>query len=275
MHGRVDLILTCFERTYRKVLAPGFAAGVAAQNLGRFRRTVVVVNNVADRGAVEVLAAARRAAGEINTFHFVADRVDEAYRQCGLSRRRLGRLHYYSDHLLVAATLPTDAEYLLHWDADIRLEPSADWITPSVELMNRDPQIFTANPWWGSDSISRETLVEAGPFAVGYGFSDQVFLVRRAEISGPIYRHFSLASLRYPLAHIGRTFENRIDSYMRCRRRLRATYRPAVYRHPDAASDTGAVAATAFERTKRRLQHVALRLAIRCPRRLRPESWTF
>ena len=267
----VDLFLTCFERTYRRVLAPGFVEAVADQNRCNFGRVVVVINNVADPAAAAGMAEARRESGEITEWHFVSNHIGEVYRLFGLSRKKLGRIHYYSDHLLVAAMLP-GSRYMLHWDADIRLAAPVDWIGPSVDLLERDSRVFTANPSWGSDSIFRETLREKGPFAIGYGFSDQVFLVRKEEISQPIYNYFALPSLRYPLSHIGRIFESRVDSYMR-RMRYRATYRPAVYHHPDEHTSTVSVQPSTWEETKRRVNQLVLRNILRCP--IKPETWKF
>ena len=57
---------------------------------------------------------------------------------------------------------------------------------------------LSANPDWGTGSLDRETLYRDGDFHIGYGFSDQLFLVRRADMNRPIYRHFSLPTWRYP-----------------------------------------------------------------------------
>ena len=49
---------------------------------------------------------------------------------------------------------------------------------------------------WVTDSIERETLRREGEFAIGYGFSDQVFLVRKADVAAPIYRHSRVSPAR-------------------------------------------------------------------------------
>jgi hypothetical protein len=135
---------------------------------------------------------------------------------------------------LVAVTLKGSG-YLLYWDAEVRLQKPVNWVCPAIELMGRDARIFVANPnWCWRPTLQRETLWEGEGFAFGYGFSDQLFLARGDELSRPIYGHRCLASLRYPLAHVEYTFENRVDAYMRTHRRLRATYLAAVYEHPQS-----------------------------------------
>ena len=81
-------------------------------------------------------------------------------------------------------------------------------------------------------SIKNGILKQFEDFAIGYGFSDQVFLVHTKQLCQPIYKETCIASLRYPLAHMGSIFEKRIDAYMRKNRRLRAIYMPTIYVHP-------------------------------------------
>jgi len=70
------------------------------------------------------------------------------------------------------------------------------------------------------------------PRALGYGFSDQLFLARHADLNQPIYSHRALPSLRYPTSHIAATFEQRVDFYMRCNKRLRAVHLEIAYKYP-------------------------------------------
>ena len=115
----------------------------------------------------------------------------------------------------------------------MQLEAPANWIGPGVAFLEQHPEVGIVNPNWQSPTLAKETVYEEGEFALGYGFSDQLFLARRDELSQPIYQHFCPASLRYPLSHLGSTFERRIDAYMRSQGRLRATYKPVRYIHPD------------------------------------------
>ena len=95
--------------------------------------------------------------------------------------------------------------------------------------------------------------------ALGYGFSDAVFLGRRSEFARPIYRERCLISLRYPLSHIAADFEQRVDSYMRRHRRLRATHTGVIYYHPENVGVSYPKPART-ERLKRLRNHLIFRL---------------
>lgn len=227
----VDLVVTVYERTLSEVLAPGCLTEIAASSRFAFARRTLLVNNVASRERVEALAHQRIAAGELDHLEFVADHLDEALRVTGLTRAELEPIPYFTDWAIVAATM-RGPEWVLHWDAEVRMIAPVDWITPSLELMGRDPRVMVANPYWNIPTLEQATFERDGEFALGHGFSDQVWLVRRQELSRPIYHQRSLARLRYPMAHVGHIFEARIDAHLRRHGRLRATHVRATYRHP-------------------------------------------
>lgn len=226
----VDLVVACFERTYRRVLAPGYFAAIAADNRRPTALRTALVNNVEDRADAERRAQALIAAGEIDRVVFVADHLDAALQQTGLTRADLGAVPYFTDWALVAVTLD-GPDFVLLWDADVRLREPADWLTPTLELMTRDPRILIANPNWEYPNLDLFTFERVGDHRLGHGCSDQVLLGRRSELGRPIYGDRSLARLRYPVAHLADIFEARIDSHLRVSGRLRATYAPAVYLH--------------------------------------------
>lgn len=256
--SEVDLVINTFERNYRDVLRRGFFPAIEEQNRFRFAARVALINNVADRAAAADRAETLLATGEIDRYHFVDERLASALQLTGLTRRDLGRIPHYSDCALVAVTLP-GSPWLLYWDADVHLRESVDWLSPALELSARDPRIMAANPAWWRGGVGRETIETTGPFALGHGFSDAVFLGRRADFARPIYRERCLASLRYPLAHIAADFEQRVDAYMRTHRRLRATHIGAVYEHPETEG-AGYPAASAVERIRRWRNLLVVRL---------------
>jgi hypothetical protein len=226
----VDLVVVCFERTYRRVLAPGFFAAIAQDNRRGTAVRTALVNNVEDRADAEALAEALIAAGEIDRVVFVADRLRGALAQTGLTLEDLGAVPYFTDWALVAVTLD-GPDFVLLWDADVRLREPCDWLTPSLALMGRDPRVLIANPNWEYPNLDAFTFEVDGDHHLGHGCSDQVLLGRRSELGRPIYGARSLARLRYPVAHLGHIFEARIDAHLRVSGRLRATYAPAVYLH--------------------------------------------
>jgi hypothetical protein len=233
----VDLFVNTFERTYTKVLSEGFFPSIEEQNQYRFSNRITLINNVQSRKDASIRADILIERGEIDAYYFVADYLDQALEKTGLNYEDLGRVQHYTDCALVAVTL-SKSPWLLYWDAEISLQKPVNWIDPAINLMKNEPFVFAANPNpdpnWVKDSIKNGTLEIKDDFALGYGFSDQVFLVRSKESARPIYKEKCLASLRYPMAHIGSIFEKRVDAYMRTHRRLRAIHIPAKYIHqPD------------------------------------------
>jgi hypothetical protein len=259
----VDLVVNSFEGTYRKVLSPGFFRQIEAQHQRSFERVVALINNVEDRREAGARAEKLLELGEIDAYYWVADYLEKALTKVGLMRRDLGRVPHYTDFLLVAVTLPGNP-YLLHWDAEVCLRQSRNWIDPALELMERDQRVFVANPNWRQPTLEKETLWKAGDFAFGYGFSDQLFLVRRSEVSRPIYKSHCLASFRYPVAHVAAIFEQRVDAYMRTHGRLRATYTRATYEHPESEGASHP-AASPIERARLIRNRAIVRILRRLP----------
>lgn len=227
----VDLVVNCYERTYRDVLAPGTFTRIAADNRVTFASRTLLVNNVDDRDAVRALAEQRIAEGELDRYVFAPDLLDDALARTGLTRADLEPVPWFTDWALVAVCLD-GPEWILHWDAEVRLLEPVDWITDALALMERDPRVLVANPNWNAPTVEEGTIETDGPFSLGHGFSDQVWLARRSELARPIYGDRSLARLRYPMAHLGRIFEDRVDSHIRKRGRLRATHTGAMWAHP-------------------------------------------
>ncbi len=227
----VDLTVNAFERNYREVLAAGFFPRVQRENRFPFAGRIALINNVKDMTDARSRAMELVSAGELDAFHIVSEKLPEALQKTGLSRDDLGRLPHYSDCSLVAVTLP-GSPWLLYWDPDIRLEQPIDWITPTLARMRADRRLLVGNPLWQDPTLESSTLERDGDFAIGQGFSDQVYLVRREEFAAPIYRQRCVASYRYPASAIAYVFEARVDAFMRHHHRLRVTYLPARYLHP-------------------------------------------
>ena len=126
--------------------------------------------------------------------------------------------------------------WMLYWDPEARLLEPTDWVGPALGLMRADPRVMVANPSWEASDVSgrrpgveRETLAVRDGFALGEGFSDQVFLAARRSLAAPIYRQRCIARIAYPAAHKAHVFEARVDAHMRHHMRLRATSLSATY----------------------------------------------
>lgn len=269
----VELVVNVWERSYRRVLDEGVLAAVVADHAGfRFARRTVLVNNVDDLADALARARAARDRGEVDHVAVVEEHLDAALAGARMTRADLGRIPHYTDCSLVAAFLG-GPEHLLYWDADVRLRAPADWITPALELLAGDPRVAVANPAWTADAaaVEAQTLEHRGPWALGQGFSDQVFLARRAELQDPaVYGTRCVAMLRFPMAHVAQVFEARVDAWMRHHDRLRATYVPAVYVHPEEGAGASYPAFTSRERARALGVRAGLAALRATPRALRP-----
>ncbi len=265
----VDLVVNCFERTYREVLVPGFFERIQRENRFAFAGRVALINNVEDLADARARAQRLLDAGELTDVVVVAEHLDAALRATGLTRRQLGRIPHYTDCALVAVTVQ-GAPWLVYWDADLHLVEPVDWITPSMALMERDRRVLVACPNnWHYPEPGHTAIEARDDFAFGFEFSDLVFLARRAELARPIYGERSVAMFRFPLAHIGHIFEARLDAHLRRHGRLRAFHLGSTYRHTEEGIGVTHPAHSRFERVRRMAYQAAL-LAVRtAPPRLR------
>jgi hypothetical protein len=231
----VEFVVNVFERTYRRALEPSAIAEIRGSNGRPSDRLVVLISNVVDRS--DAVARAERLVEEhhIDAFHIVEDLLGGALEVAGLRRADLEPLLNYSACLLVASTL-TGGPWFVYWDPEARLAEPADWITPALELMRNDERVMIANPSWElpdadgrRPGVEREAILTRDGFALGQGFSDQIFLASRAALSAPIYDQRCIARILYPAAHKGHVFEARLDAHMRHHGRLRATSLAASY----------------------------------------------
>ncbi len=188
MEHEVDFVINVFERTYRSTLAPGIIRAIVDSNKRDFRRIIVLINNVKDPVEASSLGKLLMDAGEIDNFYFISDLLEAALVELGLSHNDINPLPYYSDWAFVAMVLPDSSPFLCHWDAEVILNEPVDWISPAIEMMKSDSRIAVANPSWMKSGLEKETLFEIGSFAIGYGFSDQLYLIQVEEFRKSIYR---------------------------------------------------------------------------------------
>jgi hypothetical protein len=152
------------------------------------------------------------------------------------------------------------APWVLYWDPDVYLEEPTDWITPSLRRMEMDDRLLVANPLWEDATLERETQERDYSFAIGQGFSDQLYLARRADLAAPIYGQRCIARYRYPMSAVGPIFEAWVDSWMRHNGRFRLTYLHAHYRHPVLAEGSAEVRAYSLERVRHYRNAAVLKL---------------
>lgn len=257
----VELSVTVWERTWRSTLTRAFFEGITA-SVGRgFDRVTVTVNNV--DSPVEVRDRFAELSGIVDASIWVTDALPAALAATGLSPRRLEPLPHYTDHFLVKITAP-GPRWLVHWDTDVVLTQPGDWVTPSVDLLSQDDSVAVAGPGWTDEaSMTNETVRQEGPFNLGYGFTDHIFMVDRIRLRNPIYRHVCPASWWYPTSHLTPIFEQRVDAWMRRNRLLRATYRDVRYQHTERMADQPAEGT--WQRLNRKVRRAAFDQLQRLP----------
>lgn len=270
----VALVVNTYERTYRSVLSRGFFPDLAASNLRAFDEIVALVNNVDDESDARSRAEALVAAGEITGYAFVAEHIATARAQAGLSPRALRRHPYLLDYGLVMPHV-CESEWLLGWDAETRLESPTNWVDPSIDLLERHPHLFHASLAWpgfqAHEGYESEEVGAIGDYSINWGFSDQLFLLRREDLIGKIYRRFApMAAARH--APHPTTFEYRVEAYQRAARRPRATLTTVRYKTNFVPGGVlGRVGSTRFEYERMRwLYRMEFHLLKRLPGRCGP-----
>jgi len=228
----VDLIINCYEKT-QKVLDKSFIYKVLDQNKYKFKNIFIVVNNVKDKKGVVSKVSKLKKKRVINDYFFVEDYIDDVLKLVKLKKEDLEPIPHYTDWALVSLYI-AKSEYLLHWDPDVYLERPVDWITPSIKKLDKNKNFIIASPLWGFQKsvIKHESYDEDEEFSYNKDFSDQIFLTKKENLLKPIYKYNHIYSLRFPLAHIGSTFEKRIDGYMKKKNKTRLIFKEAVYVHP-------------------------------------------
>jgi hypothetical protein len=255
----VGLVVNSYERTYRDVLRPGYFTEVIASNLRPVDEVVALINNVRDPADARERAEALVQAGEISSYAFVRDHIAAALAQARLPVRALRRRPYLLDYGLVMPHV-ISTTWLLGWDAETRLGTPTNWIDPSIDLMESDPRVFHTSLNWrplGPDDpgLDAETVELSGPFALNWGFSDQLFLLRRTDLAGPVFRSFAPAAIVRHAPH-PYTFEYRVESHQRATRRFRATLKDVYY---ETNTIPGGVLARTGRSARDRLQIRVLR----------------
>ena len=198
-----------------------------------FNKRVLYINNVNNLSLVKQTAYQLIDEGIIDKFVNVDDFSDTALDYFNLNRNKLGKGYYYSIAELVSIYL-TETNYLLHFSGDTTLLPkiSNNWLGKGINILDHKSEVMVFNLTWNNnyDLAKNESEYEDNDFFYGYGFSDQMYLIRTADFKQCIYEYYDTASERYP-KYGGELFEKRVDSWMRQHNYLRATYKHGSYIH--------------------------------------------
>jgi hypothetical protein len=243
----VTLETKCWQADWKLLLTTNRLEVLAERNAFPFAERVLMINNVDDYSKVVRHADRAVARGWITKYVVVRDHIDEALRFFQLTPEALGKGYVYSVAEFVSVYV-CRTPFLLHYAGDSLPAERCDWIPDALELFTRDPRVRVANLTWDHkyEEAGDESVEETDDFYIGFGFSDQCWLVRTADFRAPIYNHSHPASARYP-DYGGELFEKRVDAWMRTTGALRGTYKSGSYIHQRQP------APTRWERWRRRL----------------------
>jgi hypothetical protein len=219
----------CYEKDWEILLKTGRLETMISRNCYEFAERILYINNVADPDKVRRYAERFKERGIITDHVLVEEHAEEALAFFGLDRDSFKGGYYYSIQELVGIYL-CRTDYLLHFSGDSILDGSFPWIEQGITVLNSDKRIRTVNCVWNRkhDEARDNAFEEDDNFWIGYGFSDQCYLIRAADFRDRIYGDAHPASQRYP-AYGGELFEKRVDAWARNNGYLRATYKHGSY----------------------------------------------
>jgi len=222
-----------WEGDWEIILKTSRIKDVVARCNHSFDEKILYINNVKDFDRVATAADKLIQAGILTKYINVAEHADEALNFFCLSKKKLGEGYYYSIAELVSIYL-SKTEYLLHFSGDSKPAPKIhpNWLKLGINTLQNNPKVKVFNLCWNKNykEAKNESFYEDDLNFYGYGFSDQMYLVRTDDFRQKIYEFYDVASERYP-KYGGELFEKRVDSWMRQNSYLRATYKHGSYFH--------------------------------------------
>jgi len=198
-----------------------------------FQRKVLWINNVKRLADVKKSLSHLIEAEIIDDILVVADYIDKALSEYKIDKDSFkGGYNYSSEEL--AGIYACKTKYLLHFSSDSYIPheyKTAKWIEAAIDIMENNPEIVVANPTWNRkwNEAKKESFSSIDDFYIGYGFSDQCYLINTELFKRPIYNFHHEASDRYP-SYGGELFEKRVDSYMRTHNLKRITSKTVSYK---------------------------------------------
>jgi hypothetical protein len=219
----------CYEKDWEILLKTGRLEAMISRNCFEFAERILYINNVSDPDKVRRYADRLVEQGIISGHVLVDDYADEALAFFGLGRDSFKGGYYYSIQELVGIYL-CRTDYLLHFSGDSILDGSFSWIEKGIGMLKQDQRVRTVNCVWNRkfDEARDNAFEETDDFWIGYGFSDQCYLIKTADFRARIYAETHPASERFPV-YGGELFEKRVDAWAQNNGYLLATYKHGCY----------------------------------------------
>jgi hypothetical protein len=226
----------CWENDWHWVLNPARMRALLERCGSDRSKHVVWLNNGDSLNDMRRAADALVSMGLVDEYDVVADWADEALDFFGIDPESFFGGYHYSIAELVGL-YRCNTKFLMHFSGDSMPLPGLPdaWVQTLLSNLDAHDDWLVANLLWNGrlHEARREATQMMGmqyEWAVGFGFSDQMYLVRAADFKAPIYSHTHEAGERYP-KYGGNLFEKRVDAYMRTHQRLRATWVLGSYLH--------------------------------------------
>lgn len=236
MHS-VTFETKCYEKDWEILLKTNRLEQMVKRNCFDFAERILYVNNVADPEQVRFYAGKLKDRDVITRYVFVDEYAQEALDFFGLERSSFKGGYYYSIQELVGIYL-CRTEYLLHFAGDSMLEGPFHWVEQGIAKLESDVRVKVVNcvPDGSVCEAEAQAYEEDADFWLGYGFSDQCYLIKTADYKQRIFNETHPVSERYPL-YGGELFERKVDSWMHNHDFLRATYKKGNYLHRNYPSN--------------------------------------
>lgn len=230
-HAVVTYETKVWEGDWRKVLRPEcLGTNIARCNMP-LKRTVLI-NNVDNPTIVADHCNNLHALGLIDLYVQVDHYALSALTHFELKAADFGDGYRYSIAELVSI-YTCQTPYLLHFSGDSMISPDTppDWLSKAIRVLESNPVIACVNLSWNNrhDEVAANSFAEDDDCFYGYGFSDQMYLIRTKDFIFPIYSNTHPGTAAH---HHGEIFEKRVDAWMRCTHRPRATLKLGSYIHP-------------------------------------------
>lgn len=220
-----------WENDWRYVLETDYLESTIRRCNYNFEKINLLINNVVDEDTVRHAAQKIKNKGIIDSFYFVSDYAEKVLDYFDIDEESFKGGYNYSIAELTGLYL-CESDYLLHFSSDSHImKRSAQWIQDSLDYFASNKNAVVANPVWGArfKEAKSESFDEIDNFYLGYGFSDQCYMVPTAVFKKRIYNESHPASERYP-TYGGELFEKRVDSYMRNHKLYRITNKNSCYK---------------------------------------------
>lgn len=229
---KVTFEIKVYENDWKYILYGDYLEKIINNCNTDFFCKQLIINNVNNLNEVLKYAEKKMKDGVIDKVIVVEEHEQKVLSHFNLDKDSFkGGFNYSIAELTGIYFCQTD--YLLHFSSDSFVKNSHfDWVKKAVQNLESNNRYIVANPVWNNkfEEAREESKYENDDFFVGYGFSDQCYLIKAKHFKSNIYSETNIASDRYP-KYGGELFEKRVDAYMINNDYLRLTSKEVSYYH--------------------------------------------